>query len=242
MISVRRAGFLGIALAMALVVPGHPGDGPSTDHGNDAQPDTVQLVETVQVTDSTDGVERRVDGSRPERAAATFAGGCFWCMEGPFDDLPGVASTIVGYTGGHVADPSYEQVSSGGTGHREAVRVTYDPSRISYTRLLQVFWHNVDPVDGGGQFCDRGGQYTSGIFVHNGEQEALARASRDRLERSGLLERPVATPVVAADTFYRAEDYHQDYYQRNPVRYKLYRWNCGRDDRLREIWGEAAGR
>lgn len=239
------AGAAPVPPAVAAAGGGPAGDAATlrAEHSGDAgsRQDTVALVQETAVTPATDGVAATPGEPRPDRAVATFAGGCFWCMEKPFDVLPGVDSTVVGYTGGHVADPSYEQVSAGGTGHREAVRVTYDPSRISYTRLLEVFWHNIDPVDGGGQFCDRGGQYTTAIFVHDAEQEELARASRRRLERSGFLEKPVATPVVPAGAFYRAEQYHQDYYRKNSTRYKFYRWRCGRDDRLEEIWGEEAG-
>jgi peptide-methionine (S)-S-oxide reductase len=173
-------------------------------------------------------------------ATATFAGGCFWCMEGPFDRVPGVLSTTSGYTGGTVKRPSYEQVSSGTTGHAESVEVAYDPSRVTYAQLLDVFWHNVDPTDGGGQFCDRGHQYRTAIFVHDDEQRRLAEQSKKELEASGRLKKKVVTEIVAASDFYPAEDYHQDYYKKNPVRYKFYRYNCGRDERLKELWGEAA--
>ena len=174
----------------------------------------------------------------PEHVAiATFAGGCFWCMEPPFDKLAGVLSTTSGYTGGQKSDPTYEEVSSGATGHAEALQVRYDPARVSYEKLLEVFWHNIDPEDAGGQFCDRGSQYRSEIFYHSGEQKRLAEASLDKLRRSGKLSRPIATPIVPATTFYPAETYHQDYYKKNPIRYKLYRRGCGRDARLKEIRG-----
>jgi len=199
--------------------------------------DTVRLVETTAVTPETDGVV----GTPGDSALATFAGGCFWCMEPPFDDLEGVISTVSGFSGGEVEDPSYDRVSSGATRHREVVRVTYDPGRVSYTRLLQVYWHNVDPTDGGGQFCDRGYQYTTAIYVHNEEQEGLARESRGRLFRSGALGDSIVTPVEPAKPFYAAEDYHQDFYQEHPVRYKTYRTACGRDRTLERLWGEAAG-
>ncbi len=179
------------------------------------------------------------DQHQPDTAVATFAGGCFWCMEPPYDELEGVTATISGYIGGSVADPSYEQVSSGGTGHAEAVQVEYHPDQVSYETLLEVFWRNIDPLDAGGQFCDRGSQYRSAIFYHNEEQKRLAEASRARLNDEAGLPGPIVTGIVSADPadFYVAEDYHQNYYQEHSVRYKFYRWNCGRDERLEEIWG-----
>jgi peptide-methionine (S)-S-oxide reductase len=174
------------------------------------------------------------------KALATFAGGCFWCMEPPYDKLDGVLATTSGYIGGSKADATYEEVSAGGTGHAEAVQVTYDPAKVSYEELLEVFWRNVDPLDAGGQFCDRGDQYRTGIFVHDAEQRRRAEASKQALEQSGRFEQPIVTEIVAAGPFYPAEDYHQDYYQKNPVRYNFYRWNCGRDARLEQLWGEEA--
>jgi len=176
----------------------------------------------------------------PKTAFAVFAGGCFWCMEPPFDALAGVLSTTSGYTGGHVDRPSYEQVSEGGTGHRESVRIEYDPARVSYPQLLDVFWHNVDPLDGGGQFCDRGSQYASAIFVADTEQRRLAEASKLALEQSKRFSRPIATEILPAGAFYPAEDYHQDYARRNPLRYRFYRSGCGRDARLEAVWGAAS--
>lgn len=170
-------------------------------------------------------------------AVATFAAGCFWCAESDFEHVPGVVDAVSGYTGGRVARPTYEQVSAGGTGHREAVQVTYDPGRVTYAQLLDVFWHSVDPVDGGGQFCDRGAQYTSAIFVATEEERRLAEASKRAVGRSGRLRRPVATAILPAGPFYRAEAYHQAYYKKNPLRYRLYRATCGRDRRLRQLWG-----
>ena len=175
-----------------------------------------------------------------DEAVATFAGGCFWCMEPPYDKLAGVKSTVSGYTGGHVDDPSYEQVTRGGTGHYEAVRVTYDPEVVSYGKLLEVFWRNVDPFDAGGQFCDRGNSYRTAIFFHDEAQAEAARASRQRLQTERF-EREIVTPILEAGDFWPAEDYHQDYHEKNPVRYKYYRWRCGRDDRLEEVWGTKAG-
>lgn len=166
---------------------------------------------------------------------ATFAGGCFWCMEKPFDHVKGVVATISGYTGGTVDKPSYEQVSSGTTGHREAMQVKYDPAVVSYDHLLEIFWRNIDPFDEGGQFCDRGFQYTSAIFYHTEEQKRAAEKSKAALEKK--FNRKIVTPIIKASAFYKAEEYHQDYYKKNPVRYKFYRWNCGRDQRLSEVWG-----
>ncbi|HVF61949.1 MAG TPA: peptide-methionine (S)-S-oxide reductase MsrA [Thermoanaerobaculia bacterium] len=168
-------------------------------------------------------------------AKATFAGGCFWCMEPPFDPLPGVVSTTSGYIGGAKKNPTYEEVSSGGTGHAEAVEVLYDPAKVSYEKLLEVFWKNIDPTVANRQFCDVGEQYRSAIFTHGETQRRLAEASKRRLEprfRDGI-----QTEIVPAGKFYPAEEYHQDYYTKNPIRYKLYRTGCGRDRRLEEVWG-----
>ena len=177
-------------------------------------------------------------GAAPPREVATFAGGCFWCMEGPFDSLPGVISVTVGYTGGHVKNPSYEEVSAGGTGHRESVQIVYDPTRITYAKLLDVFWHNIDPADNEGQFCDKGPQYRSAIFYHDATQKRLAEESKAVVEKR--LGR-VFTDILPASEFWRAEEYHQHYYKKNPVRYHFYRFNCGRDQRLAKLWGSAAG-
>jgi len=167
---------------------------------------------------------------------AVFAGGCFWCMEPPYDELDGVFSTTSGYAGGHVEDPSYEQVTAGGTGHREVVQVVYDPAEVGYGTLLEVFWRNVDPLDDGGQFCDRGFSYTTAIFAADEEQAEQARASKERIARR--FEEPLVTPVVTDWEFYRAEEYHQNYYEEKSLRYKFYRFSCGRDGRLEELWGE----
>ena len=171
-------------------------------------------------------------------AKATFAGGCFWCMEEPFDHLNGVISTTSGYTDGQKEDPTYEQVSMGGTGHAEAVQIVYDPTKISYEKLLEVFWLNVDPTDGRGQFCDRGDQYRTGIYYHDEKQKALAEKSKQ--EKAALLKQPIVTPITAATQFYPAEDYHQDFYKKSSLRYKSYRMGCGRDRRLEQLWGAAA--
>jgi peptide-methionine (S)-S-oxide reductase len=167
-------------------------------------------------------------------AEAVFAGGCFWCTESDFDHVPGVVSTTSGYAGGSVANPSYEQVSRGGTGHYEAVRVVYDPAKVSYARLVAHFFKTVDPLDEGGQFCDRGDQYRSAIFVANAGERRIAEGTKGRAAR--LLKAPVATQVLPAARFWPAEGYHQDYYKKNPVRYRFYRFNCGRDARLQEVW------
>jgi peptide-methionine (S)-S-oxide reductase len=160
-------------------------------------------------------------------------------MEPPYDKLPGVLATTSGYTGGHLLNPTYNQVTKGDTGHYEAVQITYDPAKVSYDQLLHVFWRNVDPLDNGGQFCDRGDSYRTAVFFHNAEQEALALASRAIVVNR--FEATLATPLIAASTFYPAEDYHQNYYEKNPFRYKLYRRSCGRDNRLEQVWGEEAG-
>lgn len=167
---------------------------------------------------------------------ATFAGGCFWCMQKPFDQVNGVSKTIVGFTGGHISSPSYKQVSAGGTGHLEVVQVYYQPNVVSYEQLLRIFWRNIDPFDGGGQFCDRGSEYSTAIFVNDEEQQMAAEHSRQTLLDSALFKQTIVTPILAAKTFYPAEDYHQNYYEKNPLRYKFYRYNCGRDTRLTEIW------
>jgi len=181
-------------------------------------------------------------GVEPEGgAAAIFAGGCFWCMEPPFDELEGVISTTSGYIGGSEENPTYSQVSSGKTGHAEAVRVIYDPDVISYERLLEVFWRNIDPLARDRQFCDEGPQYRSAIFYAGERQRELAEASRDALEASGRFDDPILTEIEAAGAFYPAEEYHQDYYRKNPLRYKFYRFGCGRDERLETLWGEQPG-
>ncbi len=175
----------------------------------------------------------------PEGAArATFAGGCFWCMEPPFDKTPGVLSTTSGYAGGKEKAPTYREVSSGRTGHAEVVQVVYDPGKVTYEQLLDVFWRNIDPLDEGGQFCDRGRQYRTGIFYEGEAQKAAAEASKKALEESGRLPGPIVTEITALDaSFYPAEEYHQDFYKKSAVRYHSYRAGCGRDRRLKELWG-----
>ena len=172
---------------------------------------------------------------------ATFAGGCFWCMEHPFDEIPGVVSVTSGYTGGHKKNPTYEEVSAGGSGHAESVQIVYDPSKVTYERLLNVFWHNIDPTAKDRQFCDSGYQYRSAIFYHNDKQHRLALQSKALLEKNKTFKEPVVTEVVQAIEFYPAENYHQHYYKKNPIRYKYYRSGCGRDQKLKELWGNAVG-
>jgi len=182
-----------------------------------------------------------VSGGAPEGlAAAIFAGGCFWCVESDFDGVPGVVRTVSGYTGGELISPTYEQVTAGGTGHYEAVRIHYDPKKVSYATLLDVFWHSVDPTDAKGQFCDQGQSYETAIFATSPEQKRLAEESKAKLVKSGVLKAPVVTRILDATPFYPAEGYHQDYYKKNPLRYRFYRYNCGRDSRLKELWGADA--
>ena len=174
-----------------------------------------------------------------DSAVAVFAGGCFWCSEADFDKLPGVLQTTSGYIGGSIENPTYEEVSSGRSGHFEAVPVRFDPRQTSYAKLLEAFWPSIDPLNGNGQFCDNGPQYRSAIFYLNAEQQRLAEASKNALAASGRFQQPIATQILAATTFYAAEDYHQDYHRKNPLRYRYYRHGCGRDQRLQELWGKS---
>lgn len=177
----------------------------------------------------------------PKLAIATFAGGCFWCMEPPFEKLDGVKAVISGYTGGWKKNPTYEEVSAGQTGHAESVEVQYDPQKITYQRLLQVFWHNIDPTAKDRQFCDSGNQYRSAIFYHNETEKKLAEDSKREIEKSGRINGEIYTQIVPASQFYPAEEYHQDFYKKNPIRYHSYRIGCRRDERLAQLWGAAAG-
>ncbi len=204
------------ALSLALVNCGPSDNNARTDRAPSAVVDGTAVVDT-----------------------ALFAGGCFWCMEPPYDTLDGVLSTTSGYTAGSVVNPTYEQVSAGSTGHTEAMRVVFDPARMTYDRLLQVFWHNIDPFARNQQVCDRGSQYRSGIYPRNASQRAEAEASLRTV--AARFTQPIATEIIAASPFYAAEDYHQNYYTKNPLRYKFYRSSCGRDTRLKEIWGDEAG-
>ncbi len=177
---------------------------------------------------------------KPKTEIATFAGGCFWCMQTPFDRTKGVISTVVGYTGGSRKNPTYEEVCSETTGHMESIQITFDPAVISYPQILEVFWRQIDPTDPDGQFCDKGESYRSAIFYHGDEQKKQAEASKTALEKSGKFgSKKLVTPVIAAAEFWPAEDYHQAYYKKNPVRYKFYRFNCGRDQFLEKIWGKS---
>ncbi len=171
-----------------------------------------------------------------ETQTAIFAGGCFWCVESDFDHVQGVVSTTSGYTGGHVKDPSYEQVVTETTGHRESEKIEFDTSKTSYAKLLDVYFHSTDPTDGGGQFCDRGESYTPAIFVENAEQKKEAEAAK--ADAAKELGKPIATKILPASEFYPAEDYHQNYYKKNPLHYKYYRYGCGRDARVKQLWGK----
>ncbi len=179
-------------------------------------------------------------GATANTAKATFAGGCFWCVESDFDRVPGVLSTTSGYIGGTVANPTYNQVSAKTTGHAEAVEIVFDPAKVSYEQLLNVFWRSIDPTTVDRQFCDAGNPYRTAIFAHGPQQLAAAQASKAALEKNKPFREPIVTQVQPATTFYPAEDYHQDYYKKNPVRYNYYRTSCGRDSRLKELWGKAA--
>jgi len=208
------------------------------------RPIAVAAAAALAATGLASGQQRTPPPKAPveaQYATATLAGGCFWCMEPPFDKLDGVISTTSGYIGGSTVNPTYEQVSAGTTGHTEAVQIVYDPARISYTKLLEVFWRNIDPTVKNRQFCDRGSQYRSGIFVHDAEQHRLAEASKAALVRDKPFKEPIVTEITLARTFYPAEAYHQDYYLKNPIRYAYYRNGCGRDARLKELWGAQAG-
>ncbi|GKS65502.1 peptide methionine sulfoxide reductase MsrA [Nitrospira sp.] len=173
------------------------------------------------------------------KAKAYFAGGCFWCMEEAFESVDGVLWVFSGYMGGNVANPTYEQVSAGRTGHAEAVEVTYDPMKVSYQQLLEAFWRNVDPLTPNAQFCDHGSQYRSAVFYATDEEKRLAEASKAAIEQTKQFPTPIVTELVPASTFYQAEDYHQDYYKKNPFRYKYYKYNCGRAKRLEALWGKS---
>jgi peptide-methionine (S)-S-oxide reductase len=201
----------------------------------------LSLIAAGTVMAGNDSMMKTTERAADKFEKATFAGGCFWCMEAPFDKLPGVVSVTVGYTGGKAIKPTYEQVSAGGTGHAEAVQIVFDPSRIGYARLLDVFWHNTDPTVTDRQFCDVGSQYRTGIFYHSEEQRLLVLKSKEALEKTKPFKEPIVTEVTRAGEFHPAEEYHQHYYKKNPIRYTYYRKGCGRDRRLKELWGDAAG-
>ena len=190
---------------------------------------------TAASVGGNDGSQRP---STPHLEKATFAGGCFWCMEEALDKVDGVVSTLSGYTGGRTKNPAYEEVSAGKTGHTEAVEVLYDPAKLSYAKLLDVFWRNIDPTTADRQFCDVGTQYRAAIFYHNETQKRLAEESKQRLETSRPFKEPIITGIMPASVFYPAEEYHQDFYKKNPLRYKFYKFNCGRAQRLQDLWGK----
>jgi peptide methionine sulfoxide reductase msrA/msrB len=197
------------------------------------------LVSGCQVSDKVQqGVKDTVPGENRMMSKATFAGGCFWCTEADFEKVPGVVKVISGYTGGHKENPSYEEVSSGTTGHVEAVQVYYDPSKVTYEPLLDVFWKHIDPTDPGGQFVDRGAQYRSIIFTHDEDQKRLAEESKEKLISSGKFQKPIVTEIVTLGKFYEAEEVHQDYYKKHALKYKFYRYGSGRDQFLGKVWGE----
>jgi len=198
---------------------------------------SLLLVAGLAVAAPMEKKEEMMDMEKTTTAKAIFAGGCFWCMEPPFEKLDGVLAVVSGYTDGHKENPTYYEVSSGTTGHTEAVEISYDPAKVTFEELLEVFWMNIDPTDAGGQFVDRGSQYRTGIYYLNDEQKRLAEASKQKLEASGRFDKPIVTEIVAATTFYPAEDYHQDYYRKSPVRYKFYRYNSGRDIFIEKAWG-----
>jgi peptide-methionine (S)-S-oxide reductase len=196
----------------------------------------LSTMVAVGMTFAATSVPAAEQASAAATAKATFAGGCFWCVEADFDKVPGVISTTSGYTGGTTANPTYREVGSGRTGHAESVEVVYDPAKVTYAQLLDAYWHDIDPLVKDRQFCDVGDEYRTVIFVHDEEQRRLAEESKKRVEAQ--LKAPVYTEIVAAGPFYPAEEYHQDYYLKNPIRYKYYRWSCGRDQRLEQIWGK----
>jgi peptide-methionine (S)-S-oxide reductase len=196
----------------------------------------IAILTAVWLTAGTASGESGMAARTTATSTATFAGGCFWCMQPPYDKLPGVLKTTVGYTGGHKANPTYEEVSAGGTGHAEAIEIVFDPSKVSYEKLLDIFWRNVDPTVKDRQFCDVGNQYRTAIFWHDESQRKAAEASKAAIGKARGWK--VATQVVPASTFWPAEEYHQEYHEKNPIRYKYYRFGCGRDQRLDELWGK----
>ncbi|MER3422082.1 MAG: peptide-methionine (S)-S-oxide reductase [Nitrospiraceae bacterium] len=199
---------------------------------------SLLLVIGLFVAASATAINTDRTTDEPRLETATFAGGCFWCMEEAFDRVEGVISTTSGYTGGQRANPTYEEVSAGGAGHAEAVQVIYDPAKVSYARLLDALWHNIDPTTPDRQFCDKGHQYRSAVFFHDETQKRLAEESKQMLEKSKPFKGPIVTEIVPATEFYPAEEYHQNFYQKNPIRYKFYKFNCGRAQRLQELWGK----
>ena len=202
----------------------------------------VFALNLLLATGLSAGISSVSHAAEDDLQVAIFAGGCFWCVESDFDNVPGVVRTISGYTGGTRVNPTYDQVTAGGTGHREAVQIFYEPSKVTYAMLLEIFWRSVDPTDDGGQFCDRGESYKTAIFATSPEQERLANESKRKLQLANVLNQPIVTPIEAAAPFYPAENYHQDFYTKSPLRYNFYRFSCGRDARIKELWGEEAHR
>jgi peptide-methionine (S)-S-oxide reductase len=198
---------------------------------------TVGIVAAVTMSDPRAQASTATGPAPAGLAKATFAGGCFWCVESDFDKVPGVVRTTSGYTGGKVANPSYEQVSAKETGHAEAVEIIFDPKRITYEQLLEYFWRTIDPTTKDAQFCDHGSPYRTAIFVQDAQQLAAAKASLANLEKTKPFKQPIVTEIALGGPFYAAEDYHQDYYKKNPLRYKYYRTSCGREARIQELWG-----
>jgi len=198
----------------------------------------IVLLATAVIADDKRNDTVKSMEQTDNQATATFAGGCFWCMEPPFDKLEGVISTTSGYIGGQKDNPTYKEVSAGGTGHAEAVQILYDPGKVTYTQLLEVFWRQINPTTPDRQFVDVGSQYRAAIFYHDPEQKRLAEESKEQIAQSGRFDGPIVTQIVEAGKFWPAEDYHQDYYMRNPVRYKYYRWGSGRDQYLKSVWGD----
>jgi peptide-methionine (S)-S-oxide reductase len=203
---------------------------------------TIRRLLGVLIVVIAVGISAAAQQKKPVRVeTATFAGGCFWCMVPPFEALPGVVSVTSGYAGGFKKNPTYEEVSAGKTGHAESIQIRYNPATITYSRLLEVFWHNIDPLTPNRQFCDWGSQYRSAIFYHDETQKRLAEESKRKLEQMPAFKGKIVTEIVPLKEFYRAEEYHQDFYKKNPTRYHEYRTGCGRDRRLKELWGEQAG-
>ncbi len=200
-----------------------------------------EMILGVALTVGALGLSGQAGAATSSLANATFAGGCFWCMEEVFEGVEGVVSVVSGYTGGRKANPTYEEVSDGWTGHAEAIELQFDPAKVSYGRLLEVFWQNVDPTTPDRQFCDRGHQYRTAVFYHDQEQRRLVEESQWNIEQTKRFEEPIVTEIVAASTFYPAEEYHQDFYKKNPIRYKFYKFNCGRTQRLEDLWGTTTG-
>ncbi len=201
---------------------------------------TAAVDESVKTVAENKVTQQRAKPGRPKADTAMFAGGCFWSMERPFQHVPGVIATIVGYAGGHTQNPTYEQVNTRTTGHTETVQVEFDPSKVTYAKLLDVYWHNIDPVTKDRQFCDGGSDYRTVIFTRNAGQSAAANASKKALDASGHFKTPIVTEIVANAPFWRGEEYHQHFADRNPDHYNSYKRGCGRDARLRELWGDSA--